>query len=180
MHPLLDRRQVTREREAQAQPDPSTLGDHDDARLLEGLDRLRRELRFLHAASISEVAHGAPSTEEDAGVANWPINGARRRIARDRSHGSASLTVPAQTTPMTPVCAFEPYRAGGAIVNSGASPCTLVLADAQSNTGAAPAGAAAIWLSAAGTWDFLLGQAVWCGPVAVFASAGTTLTVAII
>ena len=140
---------------------------------------LERRITQLQESLISEVAHGGSRNEETT-LDNWPIAGARRLVARDRSHGNASLAVPAQTAPMTPIVPAEPYRAGGEIVNSGANPCTLVLVDAQGSSGPAPSGVAAIWLTAGGSWDFRLGAALWCGPVAAFAAGATTLTVALI
>ena len=131
------------------------------------------EIRKLLENTVLELAVGGSPNDRE--IKDWPVPGKRRYSISDRrATGNDGLAIPAQATPATLVVPALPGRIGGKIANSGANPCTLYLAD----VGRAQTGVAAIWLASAGVWDFLLGNAIWAGPVCAISANGTTLIVA--
>src|SRR5581483_11085722 len=100
----------------------------------------------------------------------FPVAGAKRVIANRTTTGNDNLGVP--TTGVLVVGANS-ARLGGLIVNAGATPVILYL----NRSGLATPGAGAIYLAAGASWDFRLGNLLWCGSVsAVAQGASSTLT----
>lgn len=133
--------------------------------------RLERIAKLLEAQTLEIAVGGSPN---DRRIDDWPTAGRSRwSISDRRSSGNDGLAIAAGA--LTPVVAAVPGRIGGLIVNSGPSPAILYLSD----SGRAATGVGAVWLSPlGGAWDFLLGQAIWAGPVTALSSAGTTLVIA--
>lgn len=174
-HPLLDRRDLTAQRElpAPAAPDrgPAPHGFpvlEDLVRRL--LEQDRAELRQLCVTDREP----AQSTMRD-----FPVPGVVRRIVRRTGQGG--LVNLAAGTPALLVAANE-ARLGGQIVVSGAGAVVLYLAaDLLTPGGGAPLGegAAQIYLTGTGgSWDFQLGPLLWCGNVIAVAQATSAVTVA--
>lgn len=115
----------------------------------------------------------ADSEHREMVLEKFPVSGAKRVLAYRTSTGTDGLAVP--TTGVLVVSA-NTGRVGGQIVNSGSNAVILYLCAA----GKAQTGAGAIWLGAGGgSWDFRLGNVLWCGSVSAVAQvASSTLTVA--
>ena len=103
----------------------------------------------------------------------FPTTGSRRVIAFRTGNGNPSMTVPTAGVLALPDNAG---RLGGQIVNSGGAAVVLYLCGAGIPTQGVPA----IYLAAnGGSWDFRLGNLLWCGNVtAVAQGSPSTLTVA--
>jgi hypothetical protein len=103
---------------------------------------------------------------------NWPVAGNKRVLVQRTTVGTDSLAVPTTGIQAIP---GNTGRLGGTIVNIGSSAVILYLRD-----GTIPrAGTGAIWLApSGGSWDFRLGNVLWCGNVAAVAqTSASTLTV---
>lgn len=104
----------------------------------------------------------------------FPVPGSKRVLPYRTGNGSDGLAI--GTTGLTLVIAANEGRLGGMIVNAGANAVILYLTERN-----APAeGIPAIWLAASGgSWDFRLGNVLWCGNVSAIAiTAASSLTVA--
>lgn len=155
----------------------STSDTPDPAHVALAVDQGRQT--GLLAAILAEMR----SDTLDVGVAdyayrqmvldNFPVAGAKRVLVRRTGNGADTFPVPTTGALVLPDNAG---RLGGTIVNSGANPVILYLCDG----GAARPGSPAIYLAAnGGSWDFKLGNLLWCGNVsAVAQTAASTLTVA--
>jgi hypothetical protein len=113
----------------------------------------------------------------EAIMENWPVPGARRFIIRRTGEGG-TFTV---TTTGAALLDANETRVGGSIVNSGTNPVTITLTANLIGTSGAPlAGSPQIFLAASGgSWDFRLGNVLWCGHVFAQSSGGSsTLVVA--
>jgi len=121
---------------------------------------------------VLEVAV-ADSLHREMVLERFPVAGAKRVIANRTTTGNDNLLVP---TTGVEVVGANSARLGGSIVNSGANNVILYLA----RGGLAAPGAGAIWLVAnGGSWDFRLGNLLWCGSVSAVAQvAASSLTVA--
>lgn len=115
----------------------------------------------------------ADSQHREMVLDQFPVTGSKRALVYRTGSGFDGLAVP--TTGVL-VLGSNVARLGGTIVNLGANAVILYL----TSTGVQTAGAPAIWLAATGgSWDFRLGNVLWCGSVsAVAQTAGTTVTVA--
>lgn len=123
-------------------------------------------------ASIIELAAGDMQHRERM-LEDFPAPGSKRLLVHRTGNGNDVAAVPT-----TGVLALQgnTARLGGTIVNSGANAVILYLCGA----GVATPGAPAIWLAAnGGSWDFRLGNVLWCGNVTAVAQVGaSTLTIA--
>lgn len=127
--------------------------------------------------SVEQLAVGNMEQQQLV-LEEFPVARSRRVIARRTGNGVDNLAVTAGF-PATHVIESNAARLGGAIVNSGSAAVVLYLAhkgDLLTNGEGWPA----IWLAAAGgSWDFRLGNVMWCGSVAAAAATGgSVLTVA--
>lgn len=131
------------------------------------------EVRLLLENTALEVAVGGSPNERE--VHDSPVRGKTRLSISDRRvTGNDGLTLTAAAAALLVVPEL-PGRLGGSIVNSGANPVTLYL----SAPGRAQTGVGALWLAAnGGSWDFRLGNVLWCGPVSAISALGTTLVFA--
>lgn len=185
MHPLLNRRDLTAQRElaarepAQAQA-PLELGGLASG-LASGLAETHRLLRELVREDRARIEQLCVTDREPAQAAmeNFPTAGVRRLIVRRA--GAGGLYNIAAGTP-TPVLAPNEARLGGQVTVSGAGAVVLYLAgDLLTPGGANPLGAGApqLWLAGnGGSWDLRLGGLLWCGSVIAVAAAGSSVTVA--
>jgi hypothetical protein len=110
---------------------------------------------------------------------NFPVPCANRLIVRRQGQGGATtLSAGVQT----PVLLANENRLGGVISNSGAASAIIFLTqDLLNATTGTPltVGTPQIFLAAAGgTWDFRLGNLLWCGTITALSATGTTLLVA--
>jgi len=174
-HPLLDRRDMTAQRELGRTSAPGPVESHVD---LSETNALLRRLVGQERARIEQlcVTDREPAQGD---MNNFPAPGARRLIVkRTGSGGSFALTAAA---PVEVVRGNE-ARLGGQIVVSGAGAVVLYLgADLLTPGGGTPLseGVAQIWLNAnGGSWDFRLGDLTWCGRVVAVAQAASSVTVA--
>lgn len=108
-------------------------------------------------------------------IGNSPSWGMRRRIiSSGRAFGNDNFAVPAATP--TQLCGHNAGRIGGSIVNIGTNPCFVYLCDVGEVNYQNGGGKFCGWLGAqGGSFDFLLADKVWCGPVSVQSPLGTTL-----
>jgi hypothetical protein len=176
-HPLLDRRDLTRARDAQGTPAaPAPL----DAGLAAEICETNRLLRSLLSQESSDIAELCVSDREppENRAENFPTRGVTRLIVRRTGNGGLyTLVAAGQAQLLQP----NENRLGGRIVNTGANPAVLFLAaDLLQPGSAAPLGegAAQIGLSAGQAWDLKLGDLLWCGTVIAVSTLGTTLTAA--
>lgn len=145
------------------------------------LRRHRTLLEALLAQARSGVLEVAVTDAERRQLVldQWPVVGAKRIVAYRTGNGSDSVAVATATisTPATQiVLGGNEGRIGGQIVNNGSNAIILYLTDRPVPVEGVPA----IYLAAAGgSWDFRLGNVLWCGNVSAVAqtSAGT-LTIA--
>lgn len=99
---------------------------------------------------------------------DFPVKGAQRWVVHRLAVGGLRELVAATPTDILPA---NVNRLGGTIVNQGATTVILTLATAA--TDAAQEGLAEIVLEpAGGSWDFRLGNLLWCGSVSAEALAG--------
>jgi hypothetical protein len=156
-HPLLDRRDLTAQREAAragapAQPGPPELGGL--AGEIAEYNRLLHELVRQERADIQQICV-TDREPAQADMRDFPARGARRAIVRRT--GSGGLLTLAAGAP-TQVVDGNEARLGGAIVVSGAGAVILYLtSDLLTPGGGAPLGEGApqIWLAGnGGAWDF--------------------------
>lgn len=136
-----------------------------------------------HSALLGAILTALRSESLETAVADFqhrqmvlegfPVTGSKRVLVYRTGSGNDNLPVP--TTGVL-VVQSNSGRFGGTIVNSGASTVILYLCSA----GVATPGAPAIYLAAnGGSWDFRLGNMLWCGSVsAVAQGASSSLTVA--
>lgn len=128
-------------------------------------------------ASSDHVAFGGDSIERTQ--RDWPVKGHKRQIRVNASRGTDNFTVPAGANVYTDLLPEEHGRGGVSLVNIGANPCFVYLADAQTARDRAGAIAAG-YMAAGGTWDGEISDWLWVGPVSVRSVLGTTLVVAIL
>lgn len=129
--------------------------------ILEALDTGASQL------CISDVAP-QPGLQKD-----FPVMGAQRWILERTPDGRDLPLVAGEDTEILPA---NVNRLGGSIVNRGEKPVLLYLAKASQKG----AGTATIYLAAnGGSWDFRLGNLLWCGSITANAQGGvTTLSIA--
>lgn len=107
-----------------------------------------------------------------------PMKGTLRQITSfDRGSGSDNFIVPAAA--FTDLVDFDPSRIAGTIQNIGAGACYVYMNYAArckrfgfGEVSGVPVG---YLVGNGGTWDFKLSNDVWCGPVCVYSTPGTTL-----
>lgn len=110
---------------------------------------------------------------------NFPVKGSERYLVRRTGDGGQ---FPLTTTATLIVPATE-YRMGGLIVNAGANPVLLFLAQDLSGTTGVPVSAVpTIFLPVGGSgWNMLLGNKLWLGNIqAASTTATSSVTVALI
>lgn len=153
------------------------IDTHDPAGVTQAMElgrqtQLLGELLRRATADIVEVAVGDIEHREMV-LEQFPAAGSRRLVAYRSGTGNDSFPIP---TTGAVVLNHNVGRLGGTIVNSGTNPVILYLCQA----GKAQAGAPAIFLAASGgSWDFRLGNLLWCGSVSAVAQvAASTLTIA--
>ena len=172
LNALVDRRDVTAEREQQA-PAPRSELSADGimvAELLAVVQRLGEQL-IAERAGITQlcVTDREPAQLQ---MRNFPVPGAQRLIVR-RPGAGGSYTLTA-STPMLLVAANE-NRLGLTVVNSSAHAITLYgSTDLLEPGSSAPlaAGAPQAILPAGQSWDGRLGNLQWCGSVLAVDSTG--------
>jgi hypothetical protein len=180
MHPLLDRRDLTAQRDAAAR------GPHAPALELGGvtaqLAEINRYLCALLEQDRAEITQLCVTDNEPAQSAmdNFPVPGTRRLIVR--RPGAGGLYTLAAAVPQL-VLQPNDNRLGGQIVNTGANAVTLYLSHDLLVPGTAtplPAGAAQIVLNGnGGAWDLRLSNLLWCGGIlAVAAAGGSSVSIA--
>ena len=181
MHPLLNRRDLTaqRDRAHTAGPAPAMP---DLGGLSAELAETNRLLRALLQAERSEITQLCVTDNEPAQsvMANFPVPGAKRLMIR--RPGAGGLYALAAAVPQL-VLQPNDNRLGGQIVNVGANAVTLYLSHDLLVPGTAnplPQAAAQIVLNGAGgAWDLRLSNLLWCGGIlAVAAAGGSSVSVA--
>jgi hypothetical protein len=180
-HPLLDRRDLTAQRE---QPAPAPDYGHAEGlqALCAELARTNRLLCSMVEQQRAEVVQLCVTDGEvaEAEMLNFPAPAAHRLIVR--RPGAGGTFALAANVP-TPILLPNDTRLGGQIVNTGAAAVTLFLARDLLVPGSATplsAGAAQIALNAnGGLWNLLLSNLLWSGGVvAVAAVGGSSVSVA--
>jgi hypothetical protein len=139
----------------------------------------------LLAAILAELRSGtlemsvSDAHRREMILSKFPITGAKRALVYRTGNGADAAAVPTATL-STPIGALmlpsNQARLGGQIVNAGAVPVILYLTERPVPVSGIPA----IWLAASGgSWDFRLGNTVWCGNVSAIGQGGTsTITIA--
>lgn len=121
-----------------------------------------------------EIALGGGTQERL--VEDIPLLGTDRQIlSYRRGRGSDNLVIAAAV--VTELCQEDPRRLAGNIQNIGANPVTIYLArqaDVQVNISSVIV-AGQLAAGGSGIWDFTLSKRVWCGPVCLFSTLGTTV-----
>lgn len=105
---------------------------------------------------------------------DMPMRGTRRQITSyRRGTGGDNFIVPAAKLIL--LTDYDAARIAGTLMNVGANPVLVYLAQtADVQVGNATVVVAAS-LNTSGSWDFKLSNDVWCGPVSVYSTLGTTL-----
>jgi hypothetical protein len=173
-NPLLNRRQITSQREQRAnalppevmqalanQPSPVDLTNVEDV--------LKQILHETVSKTEVAVLDYAPA---QLVLDRFPIPGSQRALIRRTGTGNctAALAVVAAPTP-TKVASANESRFGGYIVNYGANAIILYLCDIGM---VGQTGVPAIYLPVNGSWNFQLSDIVWCGSVHALPAAGTS------
>lgn len=177
MHPLLDRRDLTAQRNRDRQA-PAGAGHMDElaGELAATLDMLRA-LLTQERAEVQElcVTDREPPAER---MANFPTPGATRLIVRRPGAGG---TYPLAANAPTPILEANENRLGGRITGDPAVAVTLYLSTDLLTPGTAnplAVAAATIRLPIGGAWDLKLGDVLWCGHVIALATAIASVCVA--
>lgn len=167
MHPAaVTRRPPVPGREGTA-PDAMAMGSG----ILGLLGEIRELLENLQT-SPTRVAFGGSYTEQR--LANWPVSGHQRIVARGRVHGGTQV-LPAAA--YTDLMSRDAGRGGLSIVNTGVNPVYVYLAPAgDAQNGGTPTG----WLTGGGDWDGKISDELWCGAVSVQSPLGTSIALAVI
>lgn len=172
-HPLLNRRDLTAQRDRASAAAPATV---DLGPLAEEL----RLLRGLLAQEQSETRQLCVTDREppERRMENFPLPGTRRLIVRrPGAGGQYALQV---NTPLLILEANE-NRLGGRITGDPVNAITLFLSTDLLSPGSGNplnVAAAQIRLPAADAWDLKLGDVLWCGHVIALATVASTVCVA--
>lgn len=149
----------------------------EDATLTLGsiLVELTKQRKLLEALNSkpTRIGWGGGRNQQEK-LENWPIGGQDRILTPFKSRGSANLVIaPATYTKILPT---NGGRGGISLINIGANPCFIYLA----NTGDAQTGAvgAGYLFPNGGDWDGKITHELWCGPVTAYSTLGTTLVLA--
>lgn len=136
--------------------------DHALSRLDEVMDLILEALDTrVEQLCVTDVSSD-PGLQKD-----FPVRGAQRWVIHRLAVGGVRELVAA--TP-TDVVAPNVNRLGGTIVNQGATTVVLTLASAAADV--AQEGLAEIVLTPNGSWDFRLGNILWCGTISAESLAG--------
>jgi hypothetical protein len=182
VHPLLDRRDLTAQRDAEARAarEPVHHGDANMAEMCAEIRAMASLLQRLLTQERAEIPQLCVTDREpaQAEMHDWPVPRARRLIVRRAGNGT---TINLAAGAATLLVDGNEARLGGSIVVSGAGAVTLVLSKDLAGTDGKPlaVGAPQLFLAASGgSWDFRLSGLLWCGSVTAIAAANTTVTVA--
>jgi hypothetical protein len=105
---------------------------------------------------------------------DMPIVGSLRLVTSyRRGTGGDNFVVPAAQ--VVKLCQHDPARIAGNLQNIGANPLFVYLGVPADVVQGNATSMVCLFLAANGIWDFKLSNDVWCGPVSLFSTLGTTV-----
>lgn len=140
------------------------------------------ELALLFPPPRPNVVIGMGGATIEDLVDDIPMRGVRRLLtSHNRGDGSDNFIAPAGQ--LVDLCPLNPARIAGTIINIGNNDAFVYFASSKRVTPqGAPGGGitgggiiCGYLFASGGEWDFKLTNDVWCGPVSIYSTAGTTL-----
>ena len=144
------------------------FADPSHVAIAAGLGEQTPYLRAILAELRSDILEVGVSDAQGRELVldKFPVSGRKRVLVYRTGNGFDSLPVP---TAGTLVLAANEARLGLTLINTGANPIVLYLADGRRS------GVPAVWLAATGgTWDGRFGTLAWSGNVYAAAQTGAS------